>query len=190
MFAVPVKAKNVEYSHVDNNGHAMAPYMMSVGLFVACMAFTLMYPLMEKNEEVKSGLQWWLSKVTVMAAVSIAQAVIMVAVLMGINGLEPHYVGKTFGMNEVGSAGLIATLANNIAMFNMIGDMNEKSKIINIAFAVSASFTFGDHLAFTAGVNPKMIVPVIVGKLTAGCTAFLLASALTSKLLVKIQIKK
>ena len=86
--------------------------------------------------------------------------------------------------------GLIATLANNIAMFNMIGDMNEKSKIINIAFAVSASFTFGDHLAFTAGVNPKMIVPVIVGKLTAGCTAFLLASALTSKLLVKIQIKK
>ena len=58
-------------------------------------------------------------------------------------------------MNEVGSAGLIATLANNIAMFNMIGDMNEKSKIINIAFAVSASFTFGDHLAFTAGVNPN-----------------------------------
>lgn len=47
-----------------------------------------------ENEEVKSGLQWWLSKVTVMAAVSIAQAVIMVAVLMGINGLEPHYVGK------------------------------------------------------------------------------------------------
>ena len=46
MFAAPVKAKNVEYSHVDNNGHAMAPYMMSVGLFVACMAFTLMYPLM------------------------------------------------------------------------------------------------------------------------------------------------
>ena len=114
----------------------------------------------------------------------------MTKTLMGINGLEPHYVGKTFGMNEVGSAGLIATLANNIAMFNMIGDMNEKSKIINIAFAVSASFTFGDHLAFTAGVNPKMIVPVIVGKLTAGCTAFLLASALTSKLLVKIQIKK
>ena len=25
MFAAPVKAKNVEYSHVDNNGHAMAP---------------------------------------------------------------------------------------------------------------------------------------------------------------------
>ena len=67
MFAAPVKAKNVEYSHVDNNGHAMQQikYMMSVGLFVACMAFTLMYPLMRKRKKSR-GLQWWL-KVTVMA---------------------------------------------------------------------------------------------------------------------------
>ena len=121
MFAVPVKAKNVEYSHVDNNGHAMAPYMMSVGLFVACMAFTLMYPLMEKNEEVKSGLQWWLSKVTVMAAVSIVQAVIMVAVLMGINGLEPHYVGKTFGMAVLASMAFMSLICFGEMLLNRVG---------------------------------------------------------------------
>ena len=121
MFAAPVKAKNVEYSHVDNNGHAMAPYMMSVGLFVACMAFTLMYPLMEKNEEVKSGLQWWLSKVTVMAAVSIAQAVIMVAVLMGINGLEPHYVGKTFGMAVLASMAFMSLICFGEMLLNRVG---------------------------------------------------------------------
>ena len=121
MFAAPVKAKNVEYSHVDNNGHAMAPYMMSVGLFVACMAFTLMYPLMEKNEEVKSGLQWWLSKVTVMAAVSIAQAVIMVAVLMGINGLEPHYVVKTFGMAVLASMAFMSLICFGEMLLNRVG---------------------------------------------------------------------
>ena len=121
MFAAPVKAKNVEYSHVDNNGHAMAPYIMSVGLFVACMAFTLMYPLMEKNEEVKSGLQWWLSKVTVMAAVSIVQAVIMVAVLMGINGLEPHYVGKTFGMAVLASMAFMSLICFGEMLLNRVG---------------------------------------------------------------------
>ena len=121
MFAAPVKAKNVEYSHVDNNGHAMAPYMMSVGLFVACMAFTLMYPLMEKNEEVKSGLQWWLSKVTVMSAVSIVQAVIMVAVLMGINGLEPHYVGKTFGMAVLASMAFMSLICFGEMLLNRVG---------------------------------------------------------------------
>ena len=121
MFAAPVKAKNVEYSHVDNNGHAMAPYMMSVGLFVACMAFTLMYPLMEKNEEVKSGLQWWLSKVTVMAAVSIVQAVIMVAVLIGINGMEPHYVGKTFGMAILASMAFMSLICCGEMLLNRVG---------------------------------------------------------------------
>lgn len=121
MFAAPVKAKNVEYSHVDNNGHAMAPYMMSVGLFVACMAFTLMYPLMEKNEEVKSGLQWWLSKVTVMAAVSIAQALIMVAVLIGINGMEPHYVGKTFGMAVLASMAFMSLICFGEMLLNRVG---------------------------------------------------------------------
>lgn len=121
MFAAPVKAKNVEYSHVDNNGHAMAPYMMSVGLFVACMAFTLMYPLMEKNEEVKSGLQWWLSKVTVMAAVSIVQAVIMVAVLIGINGLEPNYVGKTFGMAVLASMAFMSLICFGEMLLNRVG---------------------------------------------------------------------
>ena len=99
-------------------------------------------------------------------------------------------IGKAFGMNESGSAGLIATLANSLAMFNILGDMNEKGKILNIAFAVSAAFVFGDHLAFAAGVNPEMILPVVIGKLTAGCTAFLLASILTPKLLIKIQGKK
>ena len=45
------------------------------------------------------------------------------------------------------SAGLVATLANNIAMFNIMGEMNPKGKILNVAFAVSAAFVFGDHLA-------------------------------------------
>ncbi len=96
-------------------------------------------------------------------------------------------VGKAFGMDEKGSAGLVATLANNIAMFNLFDDMNEKGKLLNVAFAVSASFVFGDHLGFTAGVNPDMIFPMILGKLVAGVTALLLCAWLSPKLLEKIR---
>ena len=70
-------------------------------------------------------------------------------------------IGGKLGMNQEGSAGLIATLANNIAMFNIMGEMNPKGKLLNVAFAVSAAFVFGDHLGFTAGVNSEMIFPVI-----------------------------
>ena len=96
-------------------------------------------------------------------------------------------IGKKFGMDENGSAGLVASLANNIAMFNIMDKMNPKGKVLNVAFAVSAAFVFGDHLGFTAGVNKEMIFPVIVGKLVAGITALLLANVLSPKLLSKIQ---
>lgn len=94
--------------------------------------------------------------------------------------------GKKLGMNESGSAGLVATLANNIAMFNVFGDMNAKGKLLNVAFAVSASFVFGDHLGFTAGVNQEMVFPVVLGKLVAGITALILATFIAPKLLEKI----
>ncbi len=99
-------------------------------------------------------------------------------------------VGSALGMNEIGSAGMVANLANNIAMFNILGDMNPKGKLLNVAFAVSAAFVFGDHLGFTAGNEPEMIFPVIVGKLVAGITAVILANILSPKLLSKIESTK
>ena len=96
-------------------------------------------------------------------------------------------IGSALGMNEQGSAGLVATLANNIAMFNIMGEMNPKGKLLNVAFAVSAAFVFGDHLGFTAGVNQAMVTPVIVGKLVAGITALIVANLLAPKLLSKIE---
>lgn len=99
-------------------------------------------------------------------------------------------IGGKLGMNQEGSAGLIATLANNIAMFNIMGEMNPKGKLLNVAFAVSAAFVFGDHLGFTAGVNSEMIFPVIVGKLVAGITALILANILAPMLLAKVDSAK
>ena len=79
----------------------------------------------------------------------------------------------------VPAAGLVATLANNIPMFQMMGDMDRRGKIINVAFAVSAAFVFGDHLGFTAGFDAAMIFPMIVGKLVGGVTAVAAAMLLT-----------
>lgn len=102
-------------------------------------------------------------------------------------GKALNAIGEKLGMDENGSTGLVATLANNIAMFNIMDKMNPKGKLLNVAFAVSAAFVFGDHLGFTAGVNSEMIFPVIVGKLIAGITALILANILAPKLLSKIQ---
>ena len=90
-------------------------------------------------------------------------------------------VGRKLGINDAAAAGLIASLANSIATFGMVKDMNERGKIINIAFAVSAAFVFGDRLGFTAGFAPEMIGPMIIGKLVGGVSAVTVAMWLTRK---------
>lgn len=90
-------------------------------------------------------------------------------------------LGSLLGMNEVAAAGMVASLANNIPMFGMMKDMDHRGRVLNVAFAVSASFVFGDHLGFTAGFDPTMIFPMIVAKLVGGVTAVAVAMALIKK---------
>ena len=88
-------------------------------------------------------------------------------------------LGKAIGINETAAAGLIAAMANAIATFGMVKDMDRRGKVMNIAFCVSAAFVFGDHLGFTAGFAPEMLLPMIVGKLVGGVSAVIVALLLT-----------
>ena len=90
-------------------------------------------------------------------------------------------LGKVLGVNDTAAAGLIASLANSIATFDMMKSMDSRGKVINVAFSVSAAFVFGDHMGFTAGFAPEMLPAVIVGKLAGGITAVAVALLLTRK---------
>lgn len=90
-------------------------------------------------------------------------------------------LGKKLDLDDTSVVGLIATLANSIATMESADRMNRKGRVLNLAFAVSAAFVFGDHLAFTLSYNDDHIIPVIVGKLVAGITALVLAGILYKK---------
>ena len=91
-------------------------------------------------------------------------------------------LGKKLELDDTSVIGLIATLANSIATMESADKMNRKGRVLNLAFAVSAAFVFGDHLAFTLSYNGEYIVPVIIGKLVAGITALVVASVLVKKI--------
>ncbi len=62
-------------------------------------------------------------------------------------------------------------------MFSMVNKtkMKDYEIIALIAFSVCGAFLIGDHLAFTANYQPGLIVPLMVGKLSAGLLAVLVA---------------
>ncbi len=88
-------------------------------------------------------------------------------------------LGRRLGINEAAAGGLVATLANSIATFERVKDMDSRGKVVNIAFAVSAAFVFGDHMGFAAGFAPQMLPALIAGKLAGGVTAVAVALLLT-----------
>lgn len=112
-------------------------------------------------------------------AIVLAGAFPLVYVLTQVLNKPLMALGKLLGINEPASAGLIASLANSIATFGMVKDMDDRGKVVNIAFAVPAAFVFGDHLGFTAGFAPELLPAMIVGKLVGGVFAVGVALALT-----------
>lgn len=84
-------------------------------------------------------------------------------------------LGNVLKINDTSIVGLISSLSNSIPMFAMIDKMNSKGIVMNMAFAVSASFVFGDHLAFTMAFDDRYLVGMIVGKLVGGFLALVAA---------------
>ena len=114
-------------------------------------------------------------------AIVLAGAFPLVAVLTKLLKKPLLKLGKILGVNDASAAGMVASLANSIATFNMVKEMDGRGKVVNIAFAVSAAFVFGDHLGFTAGFAPEMLPAMIVGKLVGGISAVAVALWLTRK---------
>ena len=92
-------------------------------------------------------------------------------------------MAEMLGVDEAGGAALVATLASYFPALDLLKDMNQKSRFLVLTFSISATFVLGDHLGFIAGVDPEMVVPMMVSKMVAGISALLLANVLAPRLL-------
>ena len=87
-------------------------------------------------------------------------------------------LGQAVGLSADATAGLLAASANVLALLGMVKDMRARDKVLCLSYGVCAAFLFGDHLSFTANFQPTLIVPVLLGKLSAGICAICLCNLL------------
>ena len=107
----------------------------------------------------------------------------VLAILVKVLDKPLNAIGRKMGMDAVSAAGLVFTLANSVPVYTMMKDMKKRGIIINTAWLVPATAALGDHLGFTAGVQPTMITPVVAGKLFAGVVAVILAYFMTKNMM-------
>lgn len=101
------------------------------------------------------------------------------AIIVKVLNKPLNVIGEKIGMDATSTAGIIFTLANSVPVYTMMKDMKKRGIVINTAWLVPATAALGDHLGFTAAVQPSMITPVIAGKLLAGVVAIILGFFMT-----------
>ncbi|WP_239256155.1 YhgE/Pip domain-containing protein [Listeria ilorinensis] len=95
MFAAPTKLSEEKLSDVPNYGHGLAPYVLSLGLYVGALVFNFIFPIRRPSMTPTSGLSWWFSKFSIGFIAAVLQAVILDLIMLAL-GLHVDHLGEFF----------------------------------------------------------------------------------------------
>lgn len=95
--ANPVSSETNKQGDVPNYGYALAPYVLSLSLFVGALAVNIIYPIRKTFTEQENAFHWWLAKASVIGTAAFAQATILMLIMVYCLGLTPDYPGHFIG---------------------------------------------------------------------------------------------
>lgn len=89
--ANPVKSETTKRGDVPNYGYALAPYVLSLSLFVGAIALNIIYPIRKTFAEQENAFRWWLAKASVTGMAAFIQATILMLIMVYCLGLVPDH---------------------------------------------------------------------------------------------------
>ena len=88
--ATPVASLEIEKGNVPNYGYALAPYVLSLGLFVGALVVNVIYPIRKDFSKKGGAVALWASKLSVAFVAAIIQATVLMAIMVWFLGLHPE----------------------------------------------------------------------------------------------------
>lgn len=82
MVAEPVQVKKESLTKVDNYGTGIAPYFLSLGLFVGALMLSIIFPFRDPVGVPKTAFSWFVSKASIIVMVGTLQALIVSAIVL------------------------------------------------------------------------------------------------------------
>ncbi len=86
-----VKSETTKRGDVPNYGYALAPYVLSLSLFVGAIALNIIYPIRKTFAEQENAFRWWLAKASVTGMAAFIQATILMLIMVYCLGLVPDH---------------------------------------------------------------------------------------------------
>lgn len=144
--------------------------LVTVGLLLGAVEYLFGLTLIEGLAPIEEG-----ALICFRISLTLCGVFPLVYLLSHILGRPLRALGAKIGINEVSMLGFVANLASNSTVFGTMDKMDDKGVVLNSAFAASAAFVFGSHLAFTQARGPELVGAMITSKLVAGAISLVVA---------------
>ena len=154
--------------------------LITLGLMLSIIRFLSGKELVPGLNTFESG-----AEICINAAVIMTGAFPLLSIISRLLKKPLSAFSRKLGVNESATMGFISCLASSITTFDMMATMDDKGVMLNSAFAVSAAFIFGDHLAFTLAYDAPMLPGMVAGKLLAGILGIIIANLMYGRRLVR-----
>lgn len=146
MVADPIEVDVEKVSEVVNYGTGLAPYFLSLGLYVGAMMLTIVYSVRDPLAQPASAWGWFTSKALTLAVIGAIQALIADAVLIWGLHLEVTNVLLFVGYS------LLTSIAFMMIIQFLVSTMNNPGRFIAIILLIL-------QLTSSAGTFPIELVP-------------------------------
>ena len=150
-------------------GHIIR-WVAMLGLMAAIFTFLTKIPLAQHFDSYENA-----AFICANACVTLSGALPLMYVVSKLLDKPLTKVGKKIGIDSLSAFSLLGTLVTNATTINSMDKMNKKGVVLNAAFAVSAAFALGGHLAITMAFNSDYVAPMLIGKIISGISAVALA---------------
>lgn len=156
--AKPVSSETNARGDVPNYGYALAPYVLSLSLFVGALAVNVIYPIRKTFAEQESAFRWWLAKVSVVGTAAFAQATILMLIMVYCLGLVPDHPGHFIGAVYLTSFAYMSIVSLLVIMLDNPGRFLAMVLLVLQLGSSEGTFPIQTANGFFQAVNP--LVPM------------------------------
>lgn len=156
--AKPVSSETNARGDVPNYGYALAPYVLSLSLFVGALAVNVIYPIRKTFAEQESAFRWWLAKVSVVGTAAFAQATILMLIMVYCLGLVPDHPGHFIGAVYLTSFVYMSIVSLLVIMLDNPGRFLAMVLLVLQLGSSEGTFPIQTANSFFQAVNP--LVPM------------------------------
>lgn len=156
--ASPVKSETTKQGDVPNYGYALAPYVLSLSLFVGAIALNIIYPIRKTFAEQENAFRWWLAKASVTGVAAFVQATVLMLIMVYCLGLVPDHPVNFIGAIYLTSFVYMSTVSLLVIVLDNPGRFLAMVLLVLQLGSSEGTFPIQTANGFFQAVNP--LVPM------------------------------